>query len=160
MHVLNKTKLIPSVTAVLLLMSNVAMGQGSKVPPRYVDEWYDQRFYAVLLAGCLLGVLVALLWLPRLLPVPHGNDIRHARLHAIIALILSSLIIAATLLLDINLVSQFGRQTYQFKDLFSDVFLTRQVFKLLGIAALAFVIVLTLWTRFFSEKFYRYMIIP
>jgi hypothetical protein len=160
MYTLTKTKTIAFVTMALLLMSDTVMGQGNKVPPRYVEEWYDQRFYAVLIAGAVLGMIVALLWLPRLLPVPHGNDIKRARTHAVVALIVSSLIIAGTLLLDINLVSQFGRQSYQFKDLLSDVFLTRQVFEMIGVAALAFCVVITLWTRFFSEKFYRYMIIP
>jgi hypothetical protein len=159
MHTSRLTKLLYA-TAILLLISRAALGQASRVPPRYIDEWYDQRFFAVVTAGALLGALSVLLWLPRLFPLPHSNDLRRARTHAILALLASLLIIAGILLIDVNLLTQFGRQTYGFKSLLSDVFLSRQTFKMLGAAAITFALVLTLWTRFLSDKFYRYMIIP
>lgn len=148
-----------SLGAVLLTMSQSVLAQSSKVPPRYVDEWYDQRLLVVTLAGALLGLLTALVWLPQLLPQPHKNDNRRALLHALYALGVSLLLIAGALLLDINMVAQFGRQSFVFKDLFSDVFISSRTFTMLGAAALAFSAVLIVWTRFLSDKFYRYMII-
>ena len=149
-----------SLCAVLLAAAQPALAQAAKVPPRYVDEWYDRRFLAVILAGAFLGLLTGLIWLPRLLPQPHKNDNKRALLHALFALGISLLLIAGALLVDINAVAQFGRQSFAFKDLLSDVFLTSRTFRMLGAAALAFAAVLTVWTRFLSDKFYRYMIIP
>jgi hypothetical protein len=146
--------------AVLLTASQAVWAQSGKVPPRYVDEWYDRRFLAVTLAGALLGLFASLIWLPQLLPQPHKNDNRRALLHALYALLVSLLLIAGLLLLDINTVAQFGRQSFAFKDLFSDVFLSSRTFTMLGAAALAFALVVTIWTRFLSERYYRYMIIP
>ena len=148
-----------SALGLLLILCQVVVCQ-DRIPPRYVDEWYDQRFFPVLAAGAMLGLLSAIIWLPRLLPVPHSNDIRRARLHSLLTLGVSLLIISLTLLIDINALSQFGRRTYEFKVLASDVFLSRQTFKMLGGFALTFAIVLVGWTRFLSEKFYRYMFIP
>lgn len=146
--------------AVLLTVSQPVWAQSIKVPPRYVDEWFDQRLLIVTLAGALMGLFTTLVWLPRLLPQPHKNDNRRALLHALSALGVSLLLIAGALMLDINMVAQFGRQSFIFKDLFSDVFLSSRTFAMLGAAALAFSAVLTIWTRFLSDKFYRYMIIP
>lgn len=148
-----------SLCAALLAAAQPVWAQSGKVPPRYIDEWYDRRFLAVTLAGALFGLLTSLVWLPRLLPQPHKNDNRRALRHALYALGVSLLLIAGVLLLDINAVAQFGRQSFVFKDLFSDVFLSSRTFTMLGAAALAFAVVLIVWTRFASEKFYRYMII-
>lgn len=144
----------------IFVLCQVVVCQESRIPPRYVDEWYDQRFLPVLVAGAILGLLSAILWLPRLLPVPHSDDIKRARIHSLLTLGVSLLIISLTLLIDINALSQFGRRTYDFKVLASDVFLTRQTFKMLGGFALIFAIVLIGWTRFLSDRFYRYMFIP
>lgn len=142
-----------------LISAEQALGQTSRVPLRYIDEWYDSRMMPVLVLGAVLGLIASLLWLPRLLPRPHQDDNRRARLHAVIALAIAVLFVAGTLLLDLNMMAQFGRQTYQFKELFFDAFLSRQTFIMLGLAAVAFGIVITLLTRL-SDKFYRYMIIP
>lgn len=149
-----------SAVGLLVVLCQVAVCQESRVPPRYVDEWYDQRFLPVLVAGAILGLLTAILWLPRLLPEPHSNDIKRARIHALLALGASLVIISLTLLIDIDALSQFGRQTYEFKVLASDVFLTRQTIKMLAGSALTFAVVLIVWTRFLSDRFYRYMFIP
>src|SRR4051812_8352486 len=89
----------------LAVLCQAVICQESRVPPRYVDEWYDQRFFAVLVAGAILGLLSAILWLPRLLPEPHSNDIRRARIHALLALAVSLVIISVTLLIDIDALS-------------------------------------------------------
>lgn len=146
--------------AALMAAAQPVWAQAYKVPPRYVDEWYDRRFLAVVVAGAVLGILTSLVWLPRLLPQPHRNDNRRALMHAVYALGVSLLLIAGALLFDISAVAQFGRQSFAFKDLLSDVFLSSRTFTMLGAAALAFAGVLTVWTRFLGEKFYRYMIIP
>ena len=142
-----------------LICAQQALGQANRIPLRYIDEWYDSRMMSVVVLGAVLGLIASLLWLPRLLPRPHQDDNRRARLHAVMALVVALLIVAGMLLLDLNMMAQFGRQTYQFKELFYDAFLSRQTFTMLGLAAVAFVIVITLFTRL-SDKFYRYMIIP
>jgi uncharacterized membrane protein YidH (DUF202 family) len=157
---LSKLRRIPGViTFVALACVQTVFAQVNRVPPRFIDEWYDRRLLPVIVTSALLGLLATLLWLPQLLPKPHQNDNRRARIHALITLGLSLLILAVGLLIDITQIAQFGNQTYQFKELFSDVFLSRQTVVMLGIAAIVFASVIILWTRFLSEKFYRYMII-
>ena len=152
---------IPSLLILITLASaSHAMGQTNRIPLRYVDEWYDSRVMLVLVIGALLGLLASILWLPRILPRPHRDDNRGARLHALYALIVALVVMAALLLVDLYLVAQFGRQTYEFKEIFFDAFLTRQTFTMLGMGALVFAVVIILWTRFVGDRFYRYMIIP
>ena len=151
-------------SSILLLLIPLAcaqqvLGQASRIPLRYIDEWYDSRMMPIVVLGALLGLIASVLWLPRLLPRPHQDDNRRARLHAAFALAVALLLVAGALLLDLNMIAQFGRQTYQFKELFFDAFLSRQTFIMLGLAAVAFAVVITLLTRF-GDKFYRYMIIP
>jgi len=142
-----------------LICAQQALGQANRIPLRYIDEWYDSRMMMVVGLGAVLGFIASVLWLPRLLARPHQDDNRRARRHAFMALVVAVLVIAGLLLLDLNMVAQFGRQTYQFKELFFDAFLSRQTFIMLGLAAVAFGIIVTLLTRL-SDKFYRYMIIP
>jgi hypothetical protein len=155
-----KTRIPALLIFVTFACAQSTFAQASRIPPRFVDEWYDRRYLVIIVLGALLALLTSWLWLPALLPKAHQDDNRRARLHAFMALVLSLVILAVALLLDINAVADFGRQSYQFKELFSDVFLSRQTFIMLGMAAAVFVIIITFWTRFLSEKFYRYMIIP
>lgn len=145
---------------ILIFAAQIVMGQASKIPPRYVDEWFGQRLLPSVIAGAVAGLLAALVWLPRLLPQPHSNDILRARLHALCALLGSIFVILGLLLVDISNLAQFGRQTYSLSDLVSNVLFSSQSIKLLGIAVVSFAIVFIVWIRFVSNKFYRYMIIP
>jgi hypothetical protein len=130
----------------ILLQGQLALAQTNRI-------WY------IAVVGASLGWLVAVLWLPRLSSLPHKDDNSRARGQFYIALILSIIGLAIYLIIDASFIYRFGRQTYTFWEAFLQVWLTWQTFVMLLLAALLFTLVVALWTRFVSNKPYRYMLI-
>jgi hypothetical protein len=145
-------------TLVVLAGAPAAFGQSDKIPPVFIDEWFGNRVLFFLVVGGVAGIVVALFWFPRLLPVPHRDDNVRALKHFFGALAVVILLLAAVALIDISTVYEFGHRSYSFKDSFFQIFLTWQAFLMLFIGAVAFTFVLAGWTRL-SSKAYRYVLI-
>lgn len=142
-----------------LVFSHSVLAQVNRIAPRAVDEWYNSRLIIALLVGLILGALVAGLWLPRILPQPHKDDKAKPRKHTLLWFILTNLLLLAAITADVTMNREFGRQRYEFGELVRYVLATWPTLKMIGFADLIFFGVITLWTRF-SDKPYRYMIIP
>lgn len=142
----------------LLAGTRAALGQSDKIPPVFIDEWFANRILFYLMVGAVAGIVVALFWFPRLLPVPHRDDNERALKHFFGALAVLMLILAALALIDISTVYEFGRRTYNLKDSFFQIFLTWQTFLILFGGASSFTLVMGVWTRL-SAKPYRYLLI-
>lgn len=149
---------IVSVTIVVLAGAQAAFGQSDKIPPVFIDEWFGNRVLFFLFGGAVAGIVVALFWFPRLLPVPHRDDNVRALKHFFGALAVVILLLAGLALIDISTVYEFGHRSYSFKDSFFQIFLTWQTFLMLAIGAGGFTLVLAGWTRL-SAKAYRYVLI-
>jgi hypothetical protein len=113
----------------------------------------------VAIAGVVFGAIFVNLWLARYLSVPHQDDNRRARKLFYIALILTLVILALYLLIDAALIYRFGRLTYTFWEAFLQVWLTWQTMVMLLAAAICFTLVVAIWTRFFTSRPYKYMLI-
>jgi len=143
---------------VLLVGAPAAFGQSDKIPPVFIDEWFGNRILFFLFVGAVAGIVVALFWFPRLLPVPHRDDNERALKHFFGALAVVILFLAALALIDMSTVYEFGHRTYSFKDSFFQIFLTSQTFLILFIGASSFTLVMAVWTRL-GAKPYRYVLI-
>lgn len=157
---MSRRNLTATISSLLIwvLAAAPAYGQAGRISPRYVDEWADDRFWFVVVGGVVLGSFVSAFWLPRLTPSPHRNDNARALKRFALSLVASILILGGLLLLDLYLNRQFGRQTYGYSDVVTQVFLTRHTVIMLLVAAIAFILIGAVWTRL-SGRFYRYMLI-
>lgn len=132
----------------------------ARIAPILVDRWFAELAPWVVVLGAGLGLLVALVWLPRVLPVPHADDARRARRRVLVALCLLVVLSAGSLLLYAALVYNFNNRIYPFAVVFGDVFMTLKTFILIIIAISSFLAVVALCSRFVGRRSYRYMLIP
>jgi hypothetical protein len=148
------------VIVLTLLQVEAAFAQTNRIPPIHIDEWFANRVWYIAAAGALAGGLWAGFWLPRLFSsVPHQDDNRRARKRFYFAWASVVVAIAAYLLIDAALIYRFGRQTFTFWESFLQVWLTWQTFVMLLLSAIMFFLIVALWTRYVSNKPYRYMLI-
>jgi hypothetical protein len=148
-----------SAAAVAAAPARAVFAQAGRIPPEYIEDWFSNRASYAAVFGVLAGVLVALAWLPRLLPAPHANDVGRARRRFYFGLLLSTLILWALLLLDVSMNYRFGTRSYNFSEYLFQVWLTWRSFVLLLLGALCFTLVVALVARA-GSRFYRYMLIP
>lgn len=142
-----------------ILLAATARAQAGRIPPEYIEDWFSNRLSYVALLGVIMGALVATAWLPGLLPAPHANDVGRARRRFVLALILSILLLALLLLLDVSMNYRFGARSYSFGEYFFQVWMTWRAIILLLLGAACFTIVVAIIARA-GSRFYRYMLIP
>ncbi|MEK6304236.1 MAG: hypothetical protein AABO41_26405 [Acidobacteriota bacterium] len=131
----------------------------SRIAPILVDRWFSELAPWIAVLGASLGLLVALVWLPRVLPIPHADDARRARRRVLAALCFVVILSAGSLLLYASLVYSFNNRIYPFAVVFADVFMTLKTFTLILIAISSFLAVVALCSRFVGRRSYRYMLI-
>jgi hypothetical protein len=148
-----------SAAVVAAAPARTVFAQAGRIPPEYIEDWFSNRLSYAALFGVVAGSLAATAWLPRLLPAPHANDVARARRRFYFALVLSTLILGALLLLDVSMNYRFGPRSYSFRDYLFQVWMTWRGIVLLLLGAAAFTFVVAIVTRV-SSRFYRYMLIP
>ena len=146
-------------TALLAMQIQAQTSDSRRIAPVYTDEWFYSRIPWFCVLGVLLGCIEAMIWLPRLLPSPHEDDMRRGLKHFRRALALSLLLLVTLVVIDISLLYRFGNRSHTFWDTLFQVGLSWRTFVLLLLSATSFLLVVAVWTRLFSVKCYRYMLI-
>lgn len=131
-----------------------------RIAPVLVDKWFSDLVLWIVVLGAILGLLVAMVWLPRVLPVPQGDDVKRGRWRVLWGLLLSIVIVTGSLVLHSTYVYNFNNRTYPFSVVFADVLISANSFGLIILAVLSFLVVVSLCSRFVGKRSYRYMLIP
>jgi hypothetical protein len=136
------------------------MTSSPRIAPILVDRWFADLGLWIALLGAILGLLLAMVWLPSVLPVPQGDDVRRGRWRVFWGLLLSAVMITSSLLLYTTYFYNFNNRTYPFAVLLADVFISAKCFALILMSTLSFLVVVAVCSRFVGKRPYRYMLIP
>jgi hypothetical protein len=111
-------------------------------------QWFAFRFPIWAAYGFLAGTIVAFAWLRRVKYVPENLSIDQAvRRQFVVSLIVSLIVFAATIWLDLWLISSFEEIIQGPLEALSEMGRSWQTFLLISVAGLTFYVANLVWTR-------------